>query len=105
MSQSNVNLLSAAGAAAAAAPAGLSSLEQAKAEFLSADYSSSYGYQGWLDKHWWAEVGVRFGPGQHYLDYTGALACMRSLACAALHAGWLCFSPCLHTRRCYSFTA
>ena len=32
-------------------------------------------HQGWLEQHWWAEVGARFGPGQHYLDYTGERCC------------------------------
>ncbi|WIA16844.1 hypothetical protein OEZ85_013779 [Tetradesmus obliquus] len=68
---SKSNPLSAA-AAAAAAPAALSDLQKAKASFLNSELSSSYGYQGWLEQHWWAEVGARFGPGQHYLDYTGA---------------------------------
>ena len=32
-----------------------------------------YGYNGWVDTHWWAEVGQRLGPGGHYLDHTGGL--------------------------------
>lgn len=71
---SKSNPLSAA-AVQPAAPAALSDLQQAKAAFLNSELSSSYGYQGWLEQHWWAEVGARFGPGQHYLDYTGERCC------------------------------
>jgi hypothetical protein len=43
---------------------------EAKEAFLQ-QHGSSYGYQGWMEQHWQAEVGDRLGQGQHYLDYTG----------------------------------
>lgn len=46
-------------------------LHTAKQAFLAA-HVSVYGYQGWLERHWGAEVGHRLGAGQHYLDNTGA---------------------------------
>jgi len=45
--------------------------QHAKQDFLSA-HGDTYGYKGWLDQNWWQEVGQRLGPGQHYLDMTGA---------------------------------
>jgi hypothetical protein len=83
MGQACLDGLLSADAAAAATSAGLSkcNLEHAKAAFLASDLGSSYGYQGWLDRHWWQEVGVRFGPGQHYLDYTGELLLLLLRCC------------------------
>jgi hypothetical protein len=40
-----------------------------------AQYGAGYGYGGWLDAHYEAEVGARLGPGHHYLDYTGKSCC------------------------------
>ncbi|KAF8057669.1 hypothetical protein HT031_006018 [Scenedesmus sp. PABB004] len=57
------------GALRPAAAARLPPLPEAKAAFLKAH--PEYGYGGWTDEHWEAEVGVRL-PGQHYLDHTGA---------------------------------
>jgi hypothetical protein len=50
--------------------AAAAALQQAKQQFL-AQYGGSYGYGGWLDVHYEAEVGARLGQGHHYLDYTG----------------------------------
>lgn len=42
-----------------------------KRDFVS-NHGHSYGYDGWVDQHWWGEVGQRLGPaGTHYLDHTG----------------------------------
>lgn len=47
-------------------------LSEAKEAFLQ-QYRDQYGYDGWMQQHWQAEVGNRIGQGQHYLDYTGWL--------------------------------
>jgi hypothetical protein len=48
-----------------------STCAQAKQQFLASSNGHAYGYKGWLDQHWWAEIGQRLGPGAHYLDMTG----------------------------------
>ncbi|GBF95159.1 molybdenum cofactor sulfurase [Raphidocelis subcapitata] len=45
-------------------------LEEAKADFVRAH--PEYGYKGWLDKHWYDEVGLRMPRGGHYIDFTGS---------------------------------
>lgn len=49
-------------------------LQDAKQQFL-ATHGNNYGYKGWLEQHWWLEVGQRLGHGAHYLDMTGARQC------------------------------
>lgn len=62
----------------------LGSLRAEKAAFL-ATYSEQYGYKGWLDKNWQAEVGERLGDTlQHYLDFTGWTRVYKQRACEAV---------------------
>uniref|UniRef100_A0A383VTC1 Aminotransferase class V domain-containing protein n=1 Tax=Tetradesmus obliquus TaxID=3088 RepID=A0A383VTC1_TETOB len=46
------------------------SLEEARAAFLQ-QHGAAYGYSGWLDANYQAELGKRL-EGQHYLDWTGS---------------------------------
>lgn len=45
------------------------SLEEARAAFLQ-QHGAAYGYSGWLDANYQAELGKRL-EGQQYLDWTG----------------------------------
>jgi hypothetical protein len=62
-------------------------LHTAKQAFLAA-HGADYGYNGWMEQHWAAEVGQRLGPGQHYLDMTGEhdrLLCKCCRCCQPVH--------------------
>lgn len=61
----------------------MNELQTAKQAFLAA-HGAFYGYQGWLERHWDAEVGQRLGAGQHYLDHTGASLLAAAAAAASL---------------------
>eukprot|EP00878_Enallax_costatus_P013606 GHUV01014227.1.p1 GENE.GHUV01014227.1~~GHUV01014227.1.p1 ORF type:complete len:152 (+),score=37.38 GHUV01014227.1:399-854(+) len=55
---------------ASSRPSILGTVKAEKAAFL-AQSAGQYGYNGWLDKNWQAEVGNRLGSSlQHYLDFT-----------------------------------
>ncbi|KAG1671558.1 hypothetical protein FOA52_011280 [Chlamydomonas sp. UWO 241] len=51
--------------------------EQDKQTFLR-QYGAQYGYDNRIDELYPAEVGVRMGPNEHYLDYTGSSVYMKS---------------------------
>lgn len=61
-------------------------LAAAKAHFLQHS-GQQYGYQGWLDSNYEAELGCRLGPGQHYLDWTGNKKLRGLLHMQSQHAG------------------
>jgi hypothetical protein len=69
------------------------SVTEAKEAFLQ-QHGSSYGYQGWMEQHWQAEVGDRLGQGQHYLDYTGAKCIAAGCGTAVPLLVMLCIVSC-----------